>query len=116
MKQPLGVLEATILYAAVSCESSLFRRNGCYGAAIGREIRARTGNSIVAGPIQVTLNRMEVKGLVTMRWSTPGKNHGSRPCKVVKVTKKGRQALLQFDYRFLELRKGVYIVPVKENG
>ena len=56
--------------------AALHLGEGAYGAAIMQEIENRTGRSIQAGTIYLTVQRLEEKGLVVCSFGEPGEGRG----------------------------------------
>ena len=52
--------------------------NGAYGAAIGREIRERTGRDAAVGTIYMTLARLEQKKMIVSYTGNPTPQRGGR--------------------------------------
>lgn len=68
-------------------------RDEAYGAAIRREIEARTGRQVAIGAIYATLGRLEDKGLLRHRVSDPEPVQGGRSRKLYTLTATGERAL-----------------------
>jgi PadR family transcriptional regulator PadR len=68
-------------------------RADAYGAAIRREIAARTGRDAVIGAVYATLARLEDKGLVRYVLSEPLPVQGGRARKTFRLTPAGERAL-----------------------
>ena len=96
----LGELEAAVLYSVIHCGDD------AYGVSIFDTIKGRTGNDVAMGAIYATLDRLEKKELVRSRWSEPGPARGGRRKKLFEITGGGRQALGEYDARFLRIREG----------
>src|SRR5678815_4587928 len=65
------------------------RMAGAYAPAILDEIERRTGRAAAAGPVSVTLDRLEAKGLIRSRLEAGGDERGGRPRRYVTVTAAG---------------------------
>jgi len=64
-----------------------------YGAALRREIEARTDRAVSIGAVYATLGRLEEKGLVAFRISEPEPVRGGRSRKHVRLTPDGRRSI-----------------------
>ncbi len=64
-----------------------------YGATIRREIEARTGRDLAISAVYVTLERLEIKGLVKSRIGDPTPQRGGRRRKHFAVQPAGRRAI-----------------------
>ena len=64
-----------------------------YGATIRREIEARTGRDLAISAVYVTLERLEVKGLVKSRVGEPTPQRGGRRRKHFALQPAGRRAI-----------------------
>ena len=87
MSQPLGEFEQVVLLAAL-------RVNGeVYGVPIVEEIERRTGRSVSAAAVYVTLRRLEEKSLVSSSLSEPVAERGGKPRRCWKVKPAGVKLL-----------------------
>lgn len=64
-----------------------------YGSAIKREVERRTGRDMPRGSIYVTLDRLEMKGLLTSREARASLARGNRPKRLFAVTPAGLAAV-----------------------
>ena len=64
-----------------------------YGATIRREIEARTGRDLAISAVYVTLERLEIKGLVKSRIGDPTPQRGGRRRKHFALQPAGRRAI-----------------------
>jgi PadR family transcriptional regulator len=83
----LGEFEQLVLLALVRLG------NGAYGAAIGREIRERTGRDAAIGTIYMALARLERKKMIASYVGMPTRQRGGRRRKHYIVDADGQQAL-----------------------
>lgn len=67
--------------------------DNAYGAAIRREIEARSGRRVAIGAVYATLGRLEDKGLLRHRVSDPLPIKGGRSRKLFNLTAAGDRAL-----------------------
>ena len=81
-----------------------------YGAAIRREIEARTGRDLAISAVYVTLYRLEVKGLVRSRIGEPTPQRGGRRRKHFVLLPAGRRAITQACQTFNLMIEGLGIV------
>jgi len=63
-----------------------------YGAAMRREIEARTGRPVSIGALYATMSRLEEKGLLAMQASDPEPGQRGRPRKYCSLTPAGEEA------------------------
>ena len=84
-----------------------------YGVTIRREIEDRAGRSVSIGAVYATLGRLEEKGMVGFRASTPEPVQGGRSRKLVSLTPAGRAAL---DHSAAMLRRMMQGTPVAQGG
>lgn len=86
-REALGEFEQLVLLAI------LHLGDGVYGVPIVDEIQRRTGRTVSAAAVYITLRRLEQKGLVTswMSESTPERGGKARRC--VQVTGAGMDSL-----------------------
>lgn len=85
-RQPLTDFE---LYIAIAVARLA---DGAYGAAIRRDIEARTGRDVAIGAVYATLGRLEEKGLLRHRISDPQPVPGGRSRKLYRLTSLGERA------------------------
>jgi DNA-binding PadR family transcriptional regulator len=81
--------------------------NGAFGAAIHREIVARTGRPIATGAVYVTLNRLEAKRMVCSYVGTASAQRGGRRRKHYLLDTAGQRALLRSHRTFLAMFAGM---------
>jgi PadR family transcriptional regulator len=87
MSKALGEFEQFILYAILALGPE------AYGAAIHREIQARTGRSILIGAIYTVLDRLETRGLVHSSVGEPTAERGGRRRKYYTLLPEGAERL-----------------------
>lgn len=97
----LGELEHLILAAALRLG------DGAYGAALLREIEERTGRSVQAGSVYITVQRLEDKGLVRCSVGEPDEGRGGRPKRFVTPTPQGIRALADHRQALLGIWDGL---------
>src|SRR5688500_12516168 len=83
----LGEFEQLILLAILRLG------DGAYGVTIRAELSDRAARTITPGALYTTLERLEVKGLITSRMGDPTPQRGGRAKRYVTVTAPGMQAL-----------------------
>jgi DNA-binding PadR family transcriptional regulator len=76
--------------------------DGTYGALIRRDIEARTGRDLSISAVYVTLDRLQIKGLVRMYVGEPTAERGGRRRKHVELLPAGARAAARA-YRNLKL-------------
>jgi DNA-binding PadR family transcriptional regulator len=81
--------------------------NGAFGAAIHREIVARTGRDVTPGAVYVTLDRLETKRMVCSYIGTPSRQRGGRRRKHYLLDTAGQRALLRAYRTFLAMVAGM---------
>ena len=64
-----------------------------YGAAVRKEIEARTGRPVSIGALYATLGRLSDKGLLTQSASDPVPGERGRPRKYCRLTPEGEESL-----------------------
>jgi PadR family transcriptional regulator len=69
--------------------------NGAFGAAIHREIVARTGRDLSASAVYVTLDRLEAKRMVCSYTGTPTRQRGGRRRKHYLLDTAGQRAIVR---------------------
>jgi DNA-binding PadR family transcriptional regulator len=97
----LGEFESLVLIALLRLG------NGAFGAAIHREIVARTGRAIAAGAVYVTLDRLEAKRMVCSYVGNPSRERGGRRRKHYLLDTAGQRALLRAYRMFLSMIAGM---------
>jgi DNA-binding PadR family transcriptional regulator len=85
----VGEFELLVLLALVRLG------NGAFGAAIHREIVARTDRDIPASAVYVTLERLEAKRMVCSYTGNPTKQRGGRRRKHYLLDTAGQRALVR---------------------
>jgi DNA-binding PadR family transcriptional regulator len=82
----LGEFEQLVLFAVLQSDEA-------YGAAVQRDIEARTGRVVSAGAIYTTLERLERRGLVSSAWGEPTPERGGKRKRIFRLRPAGRDAL-----------------------
>jgi DNA-binding PadR family transcriptional regulator len=99
--QQLGEFEQLVLF-------SLLRLGpDAYGATIRREIEGRTGRQLAISAVYVTLERLEVKGLVQSRIGEPTPERGGRRRKHYDLRPAGRRAAAHAYHTFQIMVRGL---------
>lgn len=98
---PLGEFEQIVLLAVLRLGDN------AYGVSIRREIAAHTKREPAPGALYTTLDRMEQKGLIQSQFGDPTPQRGGRAKRYVKVTKKGRAALVAVQRSYQSLLQGL---------
>jgi PadR family transcriptional regulator PadR len=80
---------------------------GAYGAALMREIEERTGRSVQAGSVYLTVQRLESKGLVRCTVGEADEGRGGRPKRFVTPTPAGVRALAEHREALLRIWDGL---------
>jgi PadR family transcriptional regulator, regulatory protein PadR len=81
--------------------------DAAYGAAIRREIESITGRRCSIGALQITLDRLEKKGLVKT-WMGPATPHrGGRAKRMVRINADGVKAAAYFYNTIAQMSRGV---------
>ena len=83
----LGEFEQILLLALLRLEPD------AYGAAICREIDAKTGRAVLLSAVYTTLDRLEKKGLVTHWVGDPTPERGGRRKKYYRLLPGGAEAV-----------------------
>ena len=97
----LGEFEQLVLLALLRLG------NGAFGAAIHREIVARTGRNVSAAAVYVTLERLEAKRMVCAYVGNPSTQRGGRRRKHYLLDTAGQRALLRAYRTFLAMITGL---------
>lgn len=84
-----------------------------YGITIRKEIEERAGRSVSVGAVYATLGRLEEKGMVDFRASTPEPVQGGRSRKLVSLTPTGEAAL---EHSTAMLRRMMRGTPIGQEG
>ena len=87
MREALGEFEQLVLLAIMHLDGEV------YGVPIVDEIERRTGRAVAPAAVYVTLRRLEEKGLLSSKMSTPTAERGGKARRCVKVTKAGIDSL-----------------------
>ena len=97
----LGEFEQLVLFALLRLG------NGAFGAAIHREIVARTGRDISASAVYVTLDRLERKRMVCAYAGNPTPQRGGRRRKHYLLDTAGQRALVRAYITFSAVTAGL---------
>jgi PadR family transcriptional regulator PadR len=100
----LGDFEQLVLLALVRLGPE------AYGATIRREIEARTGRDLAISAVYITLDRLEVKGLVRSRVGEPTPQRGGRRRKHFVVLPAGRRAIAYACRAFGQMVEGLGLI------
>jgi PadR family transcriptional regulator PadR len=96
-RDSLGDVEHFVLVA-------LLRLDGeSYAVPIMKEIRQRTGRSVVRAAVYIALRRLEAKGLVSSRVGDATPERGGRAKRFFKLTRSGARQLRQSRQEFLHM-------------
>jgi DNA-binding PadR family transcriptional regulator len=102
--QVLGEFEQLVMLALLRLGPD------AYGAAIRREIEARTGRDLAISAVYVTLDRLEVKGLVRSRIGEPTPQRGGRRRKHFALLPSGRRAIAHACRAFGQMVEGLGLI------
>ena len=91
MAAHLGSLEQAVLLALVRPRTELGKE--AYGRAILKEVQHRLNREVMAGAVYATLDRLEVKGLVSSRLGPGTPVRGGRPKRHYAIEPEGIHAL-----------------------
>jgi PadR family transcriptional regulator len=97
----LGEFEQIVLLAALRLGER------AYGVTIRNEIAECTGREPAPGALYTTLDRMEEKGLVQSWLGDPTPQRGGRSKRYIRVTKRGRAAVIAVQRSYQRLLQGV---------
>jgi PadR family transcriptional regulator, regulatory protein PadR len=97
----LGEFEQLVLLALVRLGPD------AYGATIKREIEVRTGRELAISAVYITLDRLEVKGLVRSRIGEPTPQRGGRRRKHFVILPAGRRAITHACRAFGQMVEGL---------
>lgn len=97
----LGEFEQIVLLAILRLGEN------AYGVTIRNEIAECTGREPAPGALYTTVDRMEEKGLVQSWLGDPTPQRGGRAKRYIKVTKKGRAAVVAVQRSYQKLLRGV---------
>lgn len=87
MSDILGTFEQAVLLALIRLKDE------AYGRAILKDVADRLGRDVAAGAVYATLERLEVKGLVTSELGSGTPIRGGRPRRFYSIRGSGVQAL-----------------------
>ena len=87
MGETLGGFEKLLLLAVLRLGDD------AYGAAIVRELEARTGRDVSQGAVYVTLRRLAARDLLSARTGQGTADRGGRPRRYYSLRPAGREAL-----------------------
>lgn len=99
--QSLGEFEQVVLLAILRLGEN------AYGVTIRNEITQCTGREPAPGALYTALDRMEQKGLVQARLGDPTPQRGGRAKRYIKVTKRGRAAVVSVQRSYQRLLQGL---------
>src|SRR5262247_3981959 len=97
----LGEFEYLMLTAAARLGDD------AYGLAIRQEIEEATGRPCSLGALYTTLDRLELKVLITTWMGDPTPQRGGRPKRMVQVTAKGSREATAFYQAVIRVSRGV---------
>jgi DNA-binding PadR family transcriptional regulator len=97
----LGEFEQLVLLAIVRLGEET------YGAALRREIEARTGRDLAISAVYITLDRLEAKGYVRTWIGDPLPQRGGRRRRLVALLPAGERALARAYQGFREMTEGL---------
>ena len=100
----LGEFEQLVLLALVRLGPE------AYGATIRREIESRTGRDLAISAVYITLDRLEVKGLVRSRIGDPTPQRGGRRRKHFVILPAGRRAIAHACRAFGQMVEGLGLI------
>jgi DNA-binding PadR family transcriptional regulator len=99
--QIVGEFEHLVLLALVRLG------NGAYGAAIRREIRARTTREASAGSVHMALARLEKKKMIVSYVGNPSPHRGGRRRRHYLIDSDGQKALGRAFRAFTAMAEGI---------
>lgn len=105
MSQNLGELEQTILLAILRLGDE------AYGVSIRKEIALCTARKVAPGALYTTLDRLEQKKVVAVRNGSPTPERGGRAKRFYKLTREGRELLVEAQRSFRKLQEGLSLFP-----
>ena len=97
----LGEFELLVLLALLRLG------NGAFGAAIHREIAARTDRELPASAVYVTLERLEAKRMVVSYMGNPTRQRGGRRRKHYLLDTAGQRAVVRAVRTFAAMTAGI---------
>ena len=83
-----------------------------YGVTIRAELADRAGRTVAPGALYTALERLETKGLILSRMSSPTPQRGGRAKRLVTVTAAGVEALTRSLQAYERLLDGLNLVRV----
>ncbi len=104
----LGEFEQLVLLAIIRLEDN------AYGVTIRDTIDEYTGRDVIVGQVYAAFERLETKGLVRARVSTPDPVPGGRARKLFHITPAGRRALATSRRMVERMAEGLVIEPKAE--
>jgi DNA-binding PadR family transcriptional regulator len=99
--KPLGEFEQIVLLAVLQ------RQPRAYGVSVALEIEERAGREVSRGAVNVTLDRLEAKGLLCSRMSEPTPERGGRPKRFYEIEASGVTALRESASVIARMRQGL---------
>lgn len=100
-KSSLGEFEKLVMLAVLRLGRE------AYGATIIQELEERTGRTVSAGAVYVSLRRLEKKALVGSHLGEPSPRRGGRPKRFFSVTAEGVEALRRAREDWAALTRGL---------
>ena len=100
-RDSLGEFEKLVMLAVLRLEGE------AYGAPIIQELEERTGRTVSAGAVYVSLRRLEKKELVRSHLGKPSPRRGGRPKRFFSVTTDGIDALRQAQEDWTAMTRGL---------
>lgn len=97
----LGEFEQIVLLAILRLGAN------AYGVTILREITTYTGRRPSSGALYTTLDRLEEKGFVQSRLGESTPQRGGRAKRLIRVTKRGRVAVIYAQRSYQSLLEGL---------
>jgi PadR family transcriptional regulator, regulatory protein PadR len=91
LAEHLGIFEQAVLLALVRPRTELGRE--AYGRAIVKEVQHRLQRDVAVGAVYATLDRLEVKGLISSRLGPGTPIRGGRPKRHYAIEPEGLRAL-----------------------
>lgn len=103
MRSPgsVGEFEQIVLLAILRLGAN------AYGVTILREITTYTGRRPSSGALYTTLDRLEEKGFVQSRLGESTPQRGGRAKRLIRVTKRGRVAVIHAQRSYQSLLEGL---------
>ena len=106
----LGEFEYLLITAAAGLGDN------AYGAAMRAEIQATTGRKCSIGALYTTIDRLEIKGLLTTWMGDATPQRGGRSKRMVRVTPKGVHAAKDFYDAVTRVSRGASWVTDRTGG